>query len=100
MHGGTAQAMSARLARPRDARSEDRRPVNRNPNLTVVFNPLAVGVPDVTATTSATTSRGSKYFDAYGNNYYDTSGVYAFHRTEELYKAYPDEAVLSSRSGA
>ena len=64
-------------------------PASSPRKLTVVFNPLAVGVPDVAGNHYRDYFPGTKYVDAYGNNYYDTSGVYAFHRTEELYRAYP-----------
>jgi hypothetical protein len=57
--------------------------------LTVIWNPLAVGVPDVAGNHFSAYFPGSRYVDAYGNNYYNTTGVYAFHRTEGLYKAYP-----------
>jgi hypothetical protein len=88
MHGGTAKAMSARLRALGMPGVKTDVPVNRHPNLTVIWNPLAVGVPDVRGNHFRDYFPGLKYFDAYGNNYYDTSGVYAFHRTEELYKAY------------
>ena len=32
---------------------------------------------------------GGRYVDAYGNNYYNTGGGYAFFKTEELYRAFP-----------
>jgi hypothetical protein len=62
--------------------------------MTVVWNPLAVGVPNVRGNGYRDYFPGSRYLDAYGNNYYNTSGVYAFHRTEELYKAYPRKAFM------
>jgi hypothetical protein len=89
MHGGTAQAMSAKLRRLGMPGVSTDLPVNPYPHMTVIWNPLAVGVPDVPGNHYRDYYPGSKYVDAYGNNYYDTSGVYAFHRTEELYKAYP-----------
>jgi hypothetical protein len=88
MHGGTAKAMSARLRAVGMPAVKTDVPVNRSPNLTVIWNPLAVGVPDVRGNHFRNYFPGLRYIDAYGNNYYDTSGVYAFHRTEELYKAY------------
>lgn len=88
MHGGTAKAMTARLRALGMPGVKTDVPVNRYPNMTVIWNPLAVGVPDVRGNHFRDYFPGLKYFDAYGNNYYDTSGVYAFHRTEELYKAY------------
>ena len=89
MHGGTAQQLTARLRSLGMPGVSADIPVNRYPDMTVVWNPLAVGVPDVPGNHYRDYYPGSKYVDAYGNNYYDTSGVYAFHRTEELYKAYP-----------
>lgn len=89
MHGGTAQAMSARLRSLGMPGVRTDISVNRYPNMTVIWNPLAVGVPNVRGNHFRDYYPGSRYVDAYGNNYYDTSGVYAFHRTEELYRAYP-----------
>ena len=89
MHGGTAQAMTARLRSLGLPGVRTDLPANRYPNMTVVWNPLAVGVPAVAGNGYRDYFPGSGYVDAYGNNYYNTSGVYAFHRTEELYKAYP-----------
>jgi hypothetical protein len=89
MHGGTAQAMTARLRALRMPGVGTDIPVNRSPNMTVVWNPLAVGVPAVRGNDFRDYFPGSRYVDAYGNNYYNTSGVYAFHRTIGLYRAYP-----------
>jgi len=89
MHGGTADAMTARLRALGMPGVRTDVPVSRYPNMTVVWNPLAVGVPAVGGNGFRDYFPGLKYFDAYGNNYYDTSGVYAFHRTEDLYKAFP-----------
>jgi hypothetical protein len=94
MHGGTAQAMTARLRALGMPGVRTDVPVNRYPNLTVIWNPLAVGVPDVRGNQYRDYFPGSRYVDAYGNNYYNTSGVYAFHRTEELYKAYPGKPFM------
>jgi hypothetical protein len=89
MHGGKAPALSARLRALGLPGVKTDIPVNRNPHLVVVFNPLAVGVPDVRGNHYGDYFPGLRFVDAYGNNYYDTTGVYAFHRTEELYKAFP-----------
>ena len=89
MHGGTADAITARLHALGMPGVRTDVPVSRYPNMTVVWNPLAVGVPAVGGNGFRDYFPGLKYFDAYGNNYYDTSGVYAFHRTEDLYKAFP-----------
>jgi hypothetical protein len=89
MHGGTAQALTARLRALGMPGVKTDIPVNRYPNMTVIWNPLAVGVPDVRGNGFRDYFPGSKYLDAYGNNYYNTSGVYAFHRTEALYQAFP-----------
>lgn len=89
MHGGPAAALSARLRALGMPGVRTDLPVNRYPNLTVVWNPLAVGVPNVRGNHFRDYFPGSRYFDAYGNNYYNTTGVYAFHRTEEFYRAYP-----------
>jgi hypothetical protein len=89
MHGGTAQSMTARLRALGLPGIRSDLPASRYPNMTVVWNPLAVGVPDVAGNGFRNYFPGSRFVDAYGNNYYNTSGVYAFHRTEGLYKAYP-----------
>jgi hypothetical protein len=89
MHGGTADAMSARLRRLGLPGVRTDVPTMPYPRMTVIWNPLAVGVPDIPGNHFRAYYPGSKYVDAYGNNYYDTSGVFAFHRTEGLYRAYP-----------
>jgi hypothetical protein len=61
----------------------------RAPQLTVVWNPLAVGVPNVRGNHYRDYFPGTRFLDAYGNNYYNTGGGYAFNRTEELYRAFP-----------
>jgi hypothetical protein len=94
MHGGTAEAMTARLRALGMPGVQTEIPVNRYPNMTVIWNPLAVGVPDVSGNHFRNYFPGSRYVDAYGNNYYNTSGVYAFHRTEGLYKAYPGKPFM------
>lgn len=94
MHGGSVQQLTERLRRLGLPGVRTDVPPNRYPNMTVVFNPLAVGVPDVPGNHYRDYFPGLKYVDAYGNNYYDTSGVYAFHRTEELYKAYPGKPFM------
>jgi hypothetical protein len=88
MHGGTAQAMTARLRGLGMPGVRADIAAKRQPDMTVVWNPLAVGVPNVPGNRFRDYFPGPGYLDAYGNNYYNTSGVYAFHRTEELYLAY------------
>jgi hypothetical protein len=94
MHGGTAQAMTARLRALGMPGVRTDLPVNRYPNMTVVWNPLAVGVPNVGGNHYRDYFPGLRYLDAYGNNYYNTGGGYAFHRTEELYKAFPTKPYM------
>ena len=94
MHGGTAQAMTARLRALAMPGVRTDVPASRSPNMTVVWNPLAVGVPAVGGNGYRDYFPGLKYLDAYGNNYYNTSGVYAFHRTEDLYKAFPTKPFM------
>jgi hypothetical protein len=89
MHGGTAQALTARLRALRMPGVSTDIPANPYPNMTVVWNPLAVGVPNVSGNHYRDYFPGSPFVDAYGNNYYNTGSGYAFHRTEELYKAFP-----------
>lgn len=89
MHGGTATAMTARLRALGLPGVRTDLPVMRYPDMTVVWNPLAVGVPNVPGNHYRAYFPGTRYVDAYGNNYYNTSGVYAFHRTEDLYRAFP-----------
>jgi hypothetical protein len=94
MHGGTAQAMTARLRSLGMPGVRTDIPATRYPQMTVVWNPLAVGVPDVRGNGFRDYFPGTRYIDAYGNNYYNTSGVYAFHRTEGLYQAYPGKPFM------
>jgi hypothetical protein len=94
MHGGTAQAMTARLRSLRIPGVGVDIPVSRYPNMAVVWNPLAVGVPNVRGNHYRDYFPGARYVDAYGNNYYNTGGGYAFHRTQELYRAYPGEPFM------
>lgn len=90
MHGGTASAMSAKLRALRMPGVNTDVPGNSYPQLTIVWNPLAVGEPPVRGNGFRDYFPGSRYFDAYGNDYYDF-GTYAFFRTTELYKAYPSK---------
>ncbi|HMJ00389.1 MAG TPA: hypothetical protein VK488_11195 [Gaiellaceae bacterium] len=93
MHGGSATAMSAKLrALGMPAIGTDL-PVNPYPQMTVVWNPLAVGVPDVRGNHYRDYYPGSRFVDAYGNDYYDF-GTYSFVRTTELYKAYPSKPFM------
>jgi hypothetical protein len=94
MHGGTAEAMTTRLRSLGMPGVRTDVPVSRYPKMTVVWNPLAVGVPAVRGNGYRDYFPGLKYLDAYGNNYYNTSGVYAFHRTEGLYKAFPTKPFM------
>ena len=89
MHGGTAQAMTARLRSLGMPGVRTDLPVARYPDMSVVWNPLAVGVPNVPGNHFRDYFPGTRYVDAYGNNYYNTGGGYAFHRTDELYRAFP-----------
>jgi hypothetical protein len=79
MHGGTAQAMTARLRASGLPGVSADIPASRYPNMTVVWNPLAVGVPNVSGNHYRDYFPGSPFVDAYGNNYYNTGGGYAFH---------------------
>jgi hypothetical protein len=89
MHGGTAQAMTARLRSLGLPGIRTELPVRRVAQTTVVWNPLAVGVPNVPGNHYRSYFPGGRYVDSYGNNYYNTGGGYAFHRTQELYRAFP-----------
>lgn len=89
MHGGSAAYMSAKLrARKMPGVLVDL-PPNPYPNMTVVWNPLAVGEPPVRGNGFPDYFPGLAYVDAYGSNYYNTTGTYAWHRTTDLYRAYP-----------
>jgi len=94
MHGGTAEAVTTRLRSLGMPGLRTDVPISRYPKMTVVWNPLAVGVPAVRGNGYRDYFPGLKYLDAYGNNYYNTSGVYAFHRTEGLYKAFPTKPFM------
>jgi hypothetical protein len=90
MHGGTASAMSARLrALGMPSVNADVTP-NPYPRLTIVWNPMAVGEPPIRGNGFRDYFPGARFFDAYGNDYYDF-GTYSFVRTTDLYKAYPSK---------
>ena len=91
MHGGTAQTMTARLRALGMPGVRTDLPAVRYPQMAVVWNPLAVGVPNVPGNHFRAYYPGGRYVDAYGNNYYNTGGGYAFHRTEDLYRAFPSK---------
>ena len=94
MHGGTATAMSARLRALRMPGVSQDVPTNHYPQLTILWNPLAVAEPDIRGNHYRDYFPGLKYVDAVGNSYYDFSGVYSFARTTELYKAYPSKPFM------
>jgi hypothetical protein len=94
MHGGTASVLTARLRALGLPGIRTDIAVNRPPTMTVIWNPLAVGVPDVRGNHYRDYFPGARYVDAYGNNYYNTSGVYAFNRTIRLYRAYPGKPFM------
>jgi hypothetical protein len=89
-HGGTADVLTAKLSRLGMPGVSADVPENPYPRLTVVWNPLAVGEPPVAHNGFRDYFPGLKFFDMYGNDYYDF-GSYAFVRTTDLYKAYPSK---------
>ena len=89
-HGGTADVLTAKLRRLGMPGVSADVPENPYPRLTVVWNPLAVGEPPVAHNGFRDYFPGLKFFDMYGNDYYDF-GSYAFVRTTDLYKAYPSK---------
>lgn len=91
MHGGTAASMSAKLRALGMPGVATDLAVNPYPQMTVIWNPLAVGVPDVRGNHYRDYFPGLRFVDAYGNDYYDFSGVYSFVRTTGLYEAYPSK---------
>jgi hypothetical protein len=93
MHGGTAAAMSSKLRALGMPGISTDLPANPYPQMTVVWNPLAVGVPDVRGNHYRDYFPGLRFLDAYGNDYYDF-GTYSFIRTTELYKAYPSKPFM------
>jgi hypothetical protein len=90
MHGGTAAQLTAKLRRLKMPGVSQDVPPNPYPQLTVVWNPLAVGEPPVAGNGFRDYFPGLKFLDVYGNDYYNF-GTYAFHRTNDLYKAYPSK---------
>jgi hypothetical protein len=89
-HGGTAAALSAKLRALKMPGVSQDVPVNPYPTLTVIWNPLAVGEPPVAGNSFRDYFPGSRFFDAYGNDYYDF-GTWSFVRTNDLYRAYPSK---------
>ena len=98
MHGGTASALSARLRALGLPGVNADVAENPYPRLTIVWNPLAVGEPPVRGNGFRDYFPGARYFDAYGNDYYDF-GTYAFFRTTDLYKAYPSKPFVIAEWG-
>ena len=90
MHGGTADVLTAKLRRLGMSGVSADVPENPYPHLAVIWNPLAVGEPPVRGNGFRDYFPGLKFFDLYGNDYYDF-GSYAFVRTTDLYKAYPSK---------
>jgi hypothetical protein len=93
MHGGTAAEMSAKLSGLKMPGASTDLPANPYPQMTVVWNPLAVGVPDVRGNHYRDYFPGRGFLDAYGNDYYNF-GTYSFVRTTQLYKAYPSKPFM------
>lgn len=93
MHGGSAAAMSAKLRGLGMPGIGTDLPKNPYPQMTVVWNPLAVGVPDVRGNHYRDYFPSLRFVDAYGNDYYHF-GTYSFVRTAELYKAYPSKPYI------
>jgi hypothetical protein len=89
MHGGTAAFMSAKLRARKMPGVPVDLPPNPYPKMTVVWNPLGIGEPPVAGNGYRDYYPGGAYHDAYGNNYYNTTGTYAWHVTTTLYKAFP-----------
>jgi hypothetical protein len=89
-HGGTADVLTAKLRRLGMPGVSADVPENPYPRLTVVWNPLAIGEPPVAHNSFRDYFPGLKFFDMYGNDYYDF-GSYAFVRTTDLYNAYPSK---------
>ncbi len=98
MHGGAAASMSAKLRALNMPGVAGDLPVNPYPRMTVAWNPLAIGDPDVSGNRFRDYFPGLRFFDVYGNNYYDF-GTYAFVRTTDLYKAYPSKPYVFSEWG-
>jgi len=89
-HGGTAEDLSAKLRALGMPGVSGDVPENPYPQLMVVWNPLAVGEPPVAGNSFRDYFPGLRFFDAYGNDYYNF-GTYSFVRTTDLYKAYPSK---------
>jgi hypothetical protein len=87
-HGGAMDVLSAKLRALGMPGVNQDVALNPFPQLTVVWNPLGVGEPPIRGNGFRDYFPGSRFFDAYGNDYYDF-GSYAFVRTADLYKAYP-----------
>ena len=89
-HGGTADVLTAKLRRLGMPGVSGDVPENPYPQLTVVWNPLAIGEPPIAGNGFRDYFPGPRFFDVYGNDYYNF-GTYSFVRTTDLYKAYPSK---------
>jgi hypothetical protein len=94
MHGGTAAQLTAKLRALGMPGVTQDVPFNPYPRLTVVWNPLAVGEPDVRGNHYRDYFPGLRFIDAYGNNYYNFGGAWSFVRTTGLYKAFPSKPFM------
>jgi hypothetical protein len=94
MHGGTAEAMTARLRALGLARGPDRDPGQPKPQHDRHLEPARGRRAGRLRKPLPQLFPGLEVRRAYGNNYYNTSAVYAYHRTEGLYRAYPGKPFM------
>ncbi len=89
LHGGTADAMNAKLRRlglpPVD------RDLPANPLVEVVWNPQGFGSPDVPGNSAQAYYPGDAYVDVVGDDLYDIHFKAEWPAAEKLYRAHPSK---------
>jgi hypothetical protein len=91
LHGGTMDAMNARLRRLGMPPVDRDLPGNPYPQLQVVWNPQGYGSPDVPGNSAQAYYPGDAYVDVVGDDLYDIRFKAEWPAAEKLYKAHPSK---------
>jgi hypothetical protein len=91
LHGGTADAMNAKLRRLGLAPVDRDLPGNPYPQLQVVWNPQGYGSPDLPGNSARAYYPGDAYVDVVGDDLYDIRYKAEWPAAEKLYKAHPSK---------
>jgi beta-mannanase len=91
LHGGTMDAMNAKLRRLGMPPVDRDLPGNPSPQLQVVWNPQGYGSPDVAGNSAQAYYPGDAYVDVVGDDLYDIRFRAEWPAAEKLYKAHPSK---------